>query len=33
MAEYPADYLGFIDEKSKNYPTYGRGYDRSKKGQ
>jgi transposase len=33
MAEYPADYLGFLDETSKNDRTYSRGYGRSKKGQ
>lgn len=33
MGEYPAEYLGFLDETSKNDHTYSRGYGRAKKGQ
>ncbi|KAF7336106.1 Transposase domain-containing protein [Mycena venus] len=32
MAEYPAEYLGFLDETSKNERTLSRGYGRAKKG-
>jgi hypothetical protein len=32
MAEYPANYLGFLDETSKNDWTLSRGYGRAKKG-
>ncbi|KAJ7462521.1 hypothetical protein FB451DRAFT_1341079 [Mycena latifolia] len=32
MAEYPAHYLGFLDETSKNERTLSRGYGRAKKG-
>ncbi|KAJ7668086.1 hypothetical protein B0H17DRAFT_950140 [Mycena rosella] len=32
MGEYPADYLGFLDETSKNERTTSRGFGRAKKG-
>ncbi|KAJ6528021.1 hypothetical protein B0H19DRAFT_969404 [Mycena capillaripes] len=32
MAEYPAEYLGFLDETSKNDRTLSRGYGRARKG-
>ncbi|KAJ6578429.1 hypothetical protein B0H19DRAFT_931392, partial [Mycena capillaripes] len=32
MSEYPAHYLGFLDETSKNDRTYSRNYGRAKKG-
>jgi transposase len=32
MTEYPAHYLGFLDETSKNDRTYSRNYGRAKKG-
>ncbi|KAJ7622506.1 hypothetical protein FB45DRAFT_870685 [Roridomyces roridus] len=32
MAQYPPEYLGFLDETSKNNRTYGRGYGRAPKG-
>jgi hypothetical protein len=32
ISEYPADYLGFLDETSKNDKTPGRRLGRSKKG-
>jgi hypothetical protein len=33
MAKYPVEYLGFLDETSKNDRMYSHGYGRSKKGQ
>ncbi|KAJ6534400.1 hypothetical protein B0H19DRAFT_1324112 [Mycena capillaripes] len=32
ISEYPAEYLGFLDETSKNDRTLSRGYGRAKKG-
>ncbi|KAJ7315000.1 hypothetical protein DFH08DRAFT_917765 [Mycena albidolilacea] len=32
ITEYPVDYLGFLDETSKNDRTYSQGYGRAKRG-